>query len=84
MPTILPIDPEVIAQTQKHNLTKKFAKCCQLMSVDPTHPGLNTELMKPQSMNVFSFRLDRKYRALFLYRDNKQAIEIIAITVHYH
>ncbi|PIW08171.1 hypothetical protein COW38_01295 [Candidatus Collierbacteria bacterium CG17_big_fil_post_rev_8_21_14_2_50_45_7] len=82
--TILPIDPEVIDQAKKHNLSKKFQKCCDLIVTNIVHPSLNVELMKPKQLEIYSFRIDRKYRALFLYQDNKQAIEIVAITVHYH
>lgn len=81
---ILPIDPEVIDQAKKHNLFKKFKKCCDLIVANIAHPSLNVELMKPKQLEIYSFRIDRKYRAIFLYRENKQAIEIVAITVHYH
>jgi len=84
MLTILPIHPEVIEQVQKHNLSKKFNKCCSLIATNLTHPSLNVELMKPKEMEVYSFRVDRKYRAIFLFRDSKKSIEIVAITVHYH
>ena len=82
--TILPIDPEVIDQAKKHNLSKKFQKCCDLIVTNIAHPSLNVELMKPKRLEIYSFRINRKYRALFLFRDGKQSIEIIAITVHYH
>lgn len=84
MLTILPIHLEVIEQVQKHNLTKKFNKCCTLIAINFAHPSLNVELMKPKKLEIYSFRVDRKYRAIFLFRENKQAIEIVAITVHYH
>jgi len=84
MPTILPIHPDVIGQAKKHNLFKKFTKCCALIVTDLKHPSLNVELMKPKELEIYSFRLDRKYRAIFLFRDSKKSIEIVAITVHYH
>jgi Txe/YoeB family toxin of Txe-Axe toxin-antitoxin module len=84
MPTILPVHPEVVEQAKKHNLLKKFTKCCELITTDITHPSLNVELMKPKDLEIYSFRLDRKYRAIFIFRDSKKSIEIVAITVHYH
>jgi Txe/YoeB family toxin of Txe-Axe toxin-antitoxin module len=84
MLTILPIDPEVQQQAKKHNVAKKFTKCCRIIVVDITHPSLNVELMQPKGKGIYSFRIDRKYRAIFVYRHNIQAIEIVAITVHYH
>ena len=80
MLTILPIDPEVIDQAKKHNISKKFTKCCNLIVTNIAHPGLNVELMQPKQLEIYSFRIDKKYRAIFLYRENKQAIEVIAIT----
>lgn len=84
MIAILPLDPEVYQQAKKHNLIKKFAKCCVLIAEDLKHPSLNVELMQPKELDIYSFRIDRKYRGIFLFRDNKKSIEIVAITVHYH
>ncbi len=84
MITILPLDPEVYRQAKKHNLSKKFAKCCVLIAQDLTHPSLNVEIMQPKQLQIYSFRIDKKYRALFLFRENQKSIEIVAITVHYH
>lgn len=84
MPTILSVDPEVLEQVTKHNLDKKFTKACQFLQDNPSHPSLHVELLEPKDHGVYSFRLDRKYRGIFLYRHDKQAIEIVAITTHYH
>lgn len=83
MITILPIRPRVQREVDRHNLAKKFEKQIRLFSQNPAHPSLNVELLEPKDAAVYSFRIDRKYRALFVYDTLKRTIEIIAITVHY-
>ena len=65
-----------------HNLEKKFNKAKKLFENNPFHPSLNTEILEPKHLKIYSFRIDKKYRAIFIYLDN-QEIEIIAITNHY-
>ena len=67
---------------KNHNLIKKYQKAKQLFETDPFYPSLNTELLEPKDRLIYSFRLDRKYRAIFIYVD-KNSIEIIALTNHY-
>ena len=67
---------------KKHNLTKKYEKAKKLFENDPFYPSLNTELLEPKERLIYSFRLDRKYRALFIYIGENE-IEIIAFTNHY-
>jgi len=66
----------------KHNLTQKYNKSKQLFEFDPFYPSLNTELLEPKDRLIYSFRLDKKYRAIFIYIDTS-TIEIIAFTNHY-
>jgi len=40
------------------------------------------ELLEPKHRLLYSFRLDRKYRAIFAYVEN-ETIEIITFTNHY-
>ena len=67
---------------KKHDLIKKYEKAKKLFENDPFYPSLNTELLEPKDRLIYSFRLDRKYRALFIYIE-KHIVEIIAITNHY-
>ena len=67
---------------KKHNLKKKYKKAKGFFEKDPLHPSLNTELLEPKHRLIYSFRLDRKYRAIFIYIDDN-TIEIIAFTNHY-
>lgn len=67
----------------RHGLVQKFEKQAQLFLFNPRHPSLHTELMEPKSLKIYSFRIDRKYRVIFVYlRDH--SIEIIDINRHYN
>ncbi|OGY25964.1 MAG: hypothetical protein A2Z24_02495 [Candidatus Woykebacteria bacterium RBG_16_44_10] len=66
----------------RQNTEKKFAKQLALFLQNPRHPSLHTELLKPKEKKVYSFRIDRKYRAIFIYL-GKGEIEIIDINPHY-
>ncbi len=67
---------------KKHNLEKKYKKAKNLFEQDPFYPSLNTELLEPKDRLVYSFRLDKKYRAIFIYVD-ENTIEIVVFTNHY-
>jgi Txe/YoeB family toxin of Txe-Axe toxin-antitoxin module len=66
---------------KKHNLIKKFEKVKNLFEQDYRHPSLNVEILEPKSLKIYSFRIDLKYRAVFIIIDNE--VEIISITNHY-
>ena len=83
MPVILPISPRNQTIVSSHGLVKKFQKQCTLLTKNPHHPGLHMELLEPKIHGVYSFRIDRKYRVLFVFRPDRKAIEILSITVHY-
>jgi Txe/YoeB family toxin of Txe-Axe toxin-antitoxin module len=67
---------------KKHNLTEKYNKSKVLFQQNPFYPSLHVELLEPKHRHIYSFRLDRKYRALFIYTGEEE-IEIIAFTNHY-
>jgi len=79
---ILPLRPDLQKYLHKHNLEKKFIKQKRLFENNPAHPSLNTELLEPKRLKIYSFRLDKKYRAIFIYTGNN-IIEIIDINPHY-
>ncbi|HAP66741.1 MAG TPA: hypothetical protein DCQ99_02770 [Nitrospinae bacterium] len=54
----------------------------RLFENNPFHPSLRTELLEPRNMRIWSFRIDRKYRAIFIFRE-KDTVEIIDINDHY-
>jgi plasmid maintenance system killer protein len=53
-----------------------------LFEENPFHPSLNMELLEPKHRLIYSFRLDRKYRVIFVYVET-ETVEVIAITNHY-
>ena len=79
---IKPIRDDLEKYLNKHNLKKKYTKAKTLFEQDPFHPSLNTELLEPKDRLIYSFRLNKKYRAIFIYIDS-DIIEIIAFTNHY-
>lgn len=78
---IKPLRPDLEKKLKKFGLVKKYAKAKILFEENPKHPSLNTELLKPKEWKVYSFRIDRKYRASFIYV--KDEVEVVAITLHY-
>jgi len=79
---IKPIRDDLEKYLKKHNLEKKYIKAKKLFENDPFYPSLNIELLEPKDRLIYSFRLDKKYRAIFIYID-EDTIEIIAFTNHY-
>ena len=79
---IKPLRDDLQSYLKKHNLEKKYKKAKKLFENDPFYPSLNTELLEPKDKLIYSFRLDKKYRAIFIYIDDN-TIEIIAFTNHY-
>ena len=79
---ILPVHPEIKKYLRDRNLEKKFEKQTSLFKENSFHPGLKTELLEPRRMKIWSFRIDRKYRALFIFHE-KDVVEIIDVNDHY-
>jgi plasmid maintenance system killer protein len=79
---ILPIHKEIGAYLKTHALEKKFAKQIAFLTFNISYPSLEVELLEPKHLKIFSFRVDKKYRAIFIFRDS-QTIEIIDVNNHY-
>ena len=79
---ILSLQPEIKEYLGKRKLEKKFTKQKRLFEKNPFHPSLKTELLEPRKMRIWSFRIDRKYRAIFIFR-KKDIVEIIDVNDHY-
>lgn len=79
---VLPLRLDLNRYLEKRRLWKKFEKKRELFEHNLLHPGLETELLEPREMRIWSFRVDRKYRAIFIFSD-KSAVEIIGINNHY-
>ena len=83
MLTILPLNEKVKKKIQKYSLGKKFEKQINYLKINPRHPSLNVELLEPKIYGIHSFRIDLKFRALFVFNDDLNAVEILNITAHY-
>jgi Txe/YoeB family toxin of Txe-Axe toxin-antitoxin module len=59
----------------------KYKKAKTLFENDILHPSLNLEILEPKHLKIYSFRIDLKYRAIFIIIANEA--EIITITKHY-
>ena len=79
---IKPIRDDLSKYLKKQNLEKKYKKAKSFFEKDPFHPSLNTELLEPKDRLIYSFRLDKKYRTIFIYVD-ENTIEIVMFTNHY-
>lgn len=84
VPKILPINPKISKLVKKYSLEEKIEKQLKLLSENPRHPSLHLELLQPKQIGIYSFRIGNKFRALFIFRPDKNSIEILNITVHYH
>lgn len=76
-----PLRKDIVAYLEKHHLVKKWAKASALFEEDMRHPSLHTELLEPKWHGLYSFRLDRRYRAVFIIVDG--VAEIVVVTNHY-
>ena len=79
---IIALHSEIREYFKKRGLEKKFEKQKRFFEENPFHPSLETEILEPREARVWSFRVDRKYRAIFIFRE-KDTIEIIDINNHY-
>jgi len=82
MPVIVDLRKDIEEYISKHGLLEKWEKVKKLFENDPSHPSLNTELLKPKHRLIYSFRIDKKHRALFICLPEDK-IEIISVTKHY-
>ena len=78
---IKPLKADIDKFLKKHQLGKKFRKAQELFEQNINHPSLNVEILEPKHLKVYSFKLDKKYQAIFVVKANE--IEIITVTNHY-
>lgn len=79
---IISIHQEIIDYLKKRKLEKKFEKQRNLFEQNHFHPSLETELLEPKRLRLWSFRIDKKYRVIFIFR-TKNTVEIIDVNNHY-
>ncbi len=80
---VLPVSPRLDRYIRRRGLQQKFVKQSALFSINLRHPGLRVERLEPKEAGIYSFRLDRKYRVLFSFVPDVEAIQILDITDHY-
>lgn len=80
---ITPLRDKLKRYLIRHNLVEKFEKQAGVFLVNPHHPSLHTELLEPKQLSIYSFRIDRKYRAIFIYHSDG-LVEIINVNRHYN
>lgn len=78
---VLPLRSDLSEYLLTHKLVSKWKKVVVLLISNIKHPSLNVELMEPKWHGIYSFRVDRKYRALFFVKGDE--IEVFQITNHY-
>jgi len=61
---ILRVNERVEKYIRSRGLVKKFDKQIRLLKENPRYPSLNVELLEPRIHGIYSFRVDKKYRAL--------------------
>ena len=79
---IYPLKKRILKFLAKHGIAGRFEKRILLFSKNPFHPSLHTEVLEPKHFNIYSFRITRNFRAIFIYRGSS-SIEIIDINNHY-
>ena len=79
---ILPLRDDLVDYLERRNLVKRWQKQKYLFERNPLHPSLNTEILEPKHLRLYSFRLTKKYRIIFVYTGN-EAVEVIDINDHY-
>ena len=79
---VKPLRADLLRYLKKRGLTKKFFKQLTLFTDNHRHPSLNTEILEPRKLRLYSFRIDRKYRAIFILVAPDEA-EIVDINDHY-
>ena len=79
---ILPLHFEIEKYLRKRGLLNKFAKQKMIFEENPFHKSLNTELLEPKHLRIWSFRVDKKYRAIFIFRSQHE-VEILDENNHY-
>ena len=82
MPVISELRDDIEKYINNHGISKKWEKAKQLFENDPSHPSLKTELLEPKHRLIYSFRIDRRYRAIFICLP-QDTIEVLAVTKHY-
>ena len=78
----LPLHRDLEEYLAVRNLRKKYEKQRKLLEENIFHPSLHVELLEPKRLKLFSFRVDRKYRVIFIFH-SPEVVEVVDINNHY-
>jgi len=67
-------------QNLPKNVQEKAEKQEKLFCQNPFHPSLHTEKLEPKGKQVWSFRIDKKYRIFFRFTNGNKVIFLTAGT----
>lgn len=76
-----PLRKDIIEYLIIHKFDKKWVKTSRLFNKNIRYSSLRIELLEPRWRGIYSFRVDKKYRALFFINDG--IAEVFKITNHY-
>jgi mRNA-degrading endonuclease RelE of RelBE toxin-antitoxin system len=62
-------------------IQQRAVKQEEIFKENPLHPSLNTEKLSPKSKQLWSIRIDRKYRIIFRFNSD-QNVYFMAIGEH--
>lgn len=82
MEVMFPINRRILTYLKRHGIERAFEKQLLLFKHNPYHPSLHTEILEPKYLRIYSFRITRQYRAIFVYCGD-QKIEIVDVNNHY-
>lgn len=77
-----PLRLDLLKYARSRGIQKKLNKQIVLFITNPRHPSLHTEILEPKSLMIYSFRINVKYRAIFIFITQNE-IEIVDINNHY-
>ncbi len=81
---IKPLRDDLKDLLEKHQLTEKYVKQKRFFEADTSYPSLNVEKLKPTHLNIYSFRIDKKWRAIFIFDTTTSDVEVVDINLHYY
>lgn len=76
------LKPKLLKYVTEHDLKRKLSKQILLLETNSRHPSLHIEKLEPKEFGFYSFRINRKYRAIFIL-SNPNLAEIVDINDHY-
>ncbi len=63
----LPLSKRLEKYLKTRNIDATFYKQLTLFLGNPFHPSLRTEVLEPKHLHLYSFRVTRAYRAIFIW-----------------